>query len=483
MNNPVFIIFFVITIFFVTIFCLMYKDQRQPSSSQSLITKSIRQPAAAGTFYPSDKNALDTELSKLIATASGQASTSARIIIAPHAGIDYSGPVAAAAFAKIDRQKINKVILLGPSHHHVFDYAAVSSSDIWQTPLGQISLDKDLISTLLSPSQKIVIDDSVHADEHSLEMEVIYLQKILPNFQIVPILLSNPSDELIAALAFRIAQNLDDHTLVIVSSDLSHYETYTTANQLDKQTITAILSNQSSNLENLVNPACGVVAIRVALSLSNLIHLTPSLIKYANSGDTSIDKSRVVGYSAIVFSGPNLDIHIPSLSKTAQKEALNIATSALRNIPATSAADPVLKLPLGAFVTLRNKGQLRGCIGEFSPDKPLYKVIADSAIKAATQDPRFPPVSAEELPDISLEISVMTPQHLISDWRSIRLGVDGVVLTQGAHSGTFLPQVATDSGWPLTTFLEELCSQKAGLPKSCYLDPSTKIYTFQAQVF
>jgi AmmeMemoRadiSam system protein B/AmmeMemoRadiSam system protein A len=464
----------------------------------------VRKAAAAGSFYPAKREELDNKLTSLLNKATKKTTGSLRILIAPHAGLDYSGETSAFAFKQIEGGDYNKIIVLGPSHYHQFDDAALIADGSWETPLGPVEIDNTLAQKILSPEQKIIADPSVHVEEHSLEVQVIWLKKILANFKIVPILVSQPSEELISALAFRIAQNMDEKTLLVVSSDLSHYPNYETANQVDRQTMEAILSGNRTGFEQKMAElaqkkqpgvetlACGYEALRVGLEVAELLKLdAPQLLKYENSGDVTTNKDRVVGYGAIGFTGGELKFYTPPLSEEAKKEALDIAKQTLTNYVVNkkfpeeikAVKNSVLLEPLGAFVTLRKDGDLRGCIGEFEPAKPLYKVIQQKTIDAASRDYRFNPVTAEELPKITLEISVMTPRQKISDWHQIRLETDGVVLIQGNRSGTFLPQVAKDTKWNLEEFLSELCSQKAGLPKNCYQNPATEFYTYQAQVF
>lgn len=177
------------------------------------------------------------------------------------------------------------------------------------------------------------------------------------------------------------------------------------------------------------------------------------------------------------------------LNQLAQKEALAIARKTLEKyltagkIPSFSPTNQSLRQLLGAFVTLREHGELRGCIGLFEPQKPLFQVIREMAIAAATQDFRFPPVTAEELKNINLEISVMTPKRKINDWQKIKLGIQGVVVEKNGCAGTFLPQVATETGWDLEEFLSQLCEQKAGLPPEAYKDPAANLFVFEAQIF
>jgi hypothetical protein len=494
-QNPATIAVGVVFLAVIIVIGLFMLNPIQSIPEKKVSTASVRKPAVAGSFYPADPVALKSQIDKdLNQSPKITLKNPLHILIVPHAGLDYAGITAAAAFKQLQVSDYKKVILLGPSHYHLFTYAAVDNSSSWQTPLGNIELDSDLAQKILSPSQNIVADSSVNADEHSLEMEVIFLQSVLSDFKIVPILLSNPTYELITALAFRIAQNMDSQTLLVISSDLSHYPDYQTANTVDQKTINAILAGNMDYFKTLPagvdTLACGYVAIRVATQVSQLLGQKPQLIKYQNSGDITDDKSRVVGYGSIGYTGSNLNLIVPELSPGAKKEALDIAHNTLegfvrnKTIPGDiTIIHPELYAPLGAFVTLTKKGDLRGCIGEFEPDKPLYKVIQEKTVAAASEDPRFNPVTESELPDISLEISVMTPRQKISDWHKINLGVDGVVVIQGNHAGTFLPQVATDTGWKLEEFLSHLCSEKAGLPGDCYTNPATELYTFQAQVF
>jgi AmmeMemoRadiSam system protein B/AmmeMemoRadiSam system protein A len=491
------------------------KSQKQPETP-----KPIRQPAVAGSFYPADKKELDQQLTVFFKkTEAVKISGKPRILIVPHAGIVYSGQVAVWGFKQIEGRDFKRIILLGGSHQAWFDHVAVDASGFWQTPLGKVEIDEDFTISLIDEDKKIMTDSSPFSAEHSLEIELIFLQKILKNFTIVPILVSNPSDQLIDNLAQKIADNFDEQTLLVVSTDLSHYPTYEAANLADEETINGILSGnketfvktiktvENKNYPGLETAACGHKAIEVALKTAELLKIKDfQKIKYQNSGDVSGDYSRVVGYVSIVAASEKLPT-TAFLDEETQKEALEIARKTLeeflnggrslsrphperaKRVEGSQAASTItpknksLLQPLGAFVTLRNKGQLRGCIGEFEPTEPLYQVIQKMAIAAATRDMRFLPVGPSELKDIKIEISVMTPKRKIDDWRKIKLRKQGVVVQKGLQAGTFLPQVASESGWKLEEFLSHLCAEKAGLPTDCYKDPSVSLYIFDAQVF
>lgn len=461
----------------------------------------IRQPAVAGQFYPQDSPQLNNQLNTLLAqTELLETEDQLRILIVPHAGLDYSGRTAAQGFKQITKGNFSRFILLGASHKLSFNHAAVYQAGRWQTPLGLVAIDQPLASALIDSPQQIIADSAAHAPEHSLEVEVIFLQKLVDNFTIVPILLSQPSDELIENLAHKIVPLLDDQTLLVISTDLSHYPAWEIANQVDQQTITAILSGKKENLEktvsklenashpNLDTCACGYQPLRVALRIAELLNISSfKNINYENSGDVVGNKNRVVGYAAIGAWSDELKLSY--LNQAAQEEALQIARQTLtqylnqNQTPSLKPHQQDLFQSLGAFVTLKKHHQLRGCIGSFQPNKPLFQVIQEMVIAAATQDQRFPKVTPNELSDISIEISVMTPKRKISNWQEIILGEHGVVIEKNHHSGTFLPQVALESGWSREEFLRQLCTQKAGLTPDCYQDPGVNLYLFEAQVF
>jgi AmmeMemoRadiSam system protein A len=231
--------------------------------------------------------------------------------------------------------------------------------------------------------------------------------------------------------------------------------------------------------------ACGIVPVLVLLNYAKELGLKPQILNYANSGDVTGDKSKVVGYVSVIF----LKGEEEMLSQAQKKRLLEIARQSISDYLSTGKrtdfkeSDPALNAKNGAFVTLHKGGNLRGCIGSFTSSEPLYQVIAKMAIESATEDPRFSPLTKEELNDVKIEISVLTEPKLIDDWRKIKLGTDGVIVRRGFSSGVFLPQVATETGWSLEKFLSELCWQKAGLSPDAYKDPKTQLYTFQAYVF
>jgi len=511
--DKVFLIFSLLFIFslvlsYLVIFKLSRMRSSPPKSTTITPTNPVsRLPALAGSYYPGNSKELDSLVNRLLSEAPLlSVRGKLKILLVPHAGMEYSGAVAAAGFKQIQGQDYRRIIILGASHRAFFNSAAVFNKGNWETPLGKIMVDEDLAEKILDQREKIIVDTQLHIDEPSLEIELPFLQKSLKDFKIVPILLGQVAKQTLEALSKKIAENLDEQTLLVISSDLSHYPSWEIANKVDSETIAAILTGKAATFmatltkaeeehyPGLDTGACGQEAIEVGLRVAELLNLAEiKKIKYANSGDipagkegVTPDKSRVVGYGAIGFWEILSD---DQLDQKDQKEALELARKTLEDYlsgqpaPTFSPQSPLLLKPRGAFVTLRKNGELRGCIGEFEPKEPLYQVIRQMAIAAATKDPRFSPVTASELKDIKIEISVMTPKQKINDWRKIKLGVDGVVVQYIARSGVFLPQVATETGWSLEEFLGQLCSQKAGLSPNCYQDPATNLYIFQAQVF
>lgn len=472
--------------------------------------KIIRSPAVAGAFYPRTKEELKTQIEGFFQNVpETKEEKKLRILIVPHAGYDYSGQAAAFGFKQIQAQDYKRVVLLGGSHQAFFEGAVIDKSDVWEMPLGEVEVDKDFAEKIVKACRGVSFSSSVHSQEHSLEVEVPFLQKTLERFKIVPILLSEAGGELLENLAGALAKHIDRETLVVVSTDLSHYPSYDIATEVDNNVIEGILTGDEQALvatisaqmgkgyPNLATCACGERAVRVGMILAKKLGISDiRLLKYANSGDVSGDTSRVVGYASVGFYEEKLatqrtlkGTENTELDERAQKEVLEIARETLESYlkdgrtPEIVVENEALNQKLGAFVTLRKDGRLRGCIGNFEPDKPLWQVVQEMAISAAAKDPRFPPVDLTELKEIEIEISVLSPRKKIDDWQEIEIGKHGVYLQKGARGGVFLPQVATENGWDLETFMGTLCSQKAGLPWDCWKDPKVELYTFTAQVF
>jgi len=474
---------------------------------QKISKESIRQPVVAGSFYPANPDVLSEQIDYFLnRTEDIPVQGELRMLILPHAGYEASGSVAAYGFKKLIGKKFKTVVIIGPSHSDWFEGNAVYPRGIWQTPLGKVEIDADLAEKLIKENKSIFNRPQAHYQEHCLEIMLPFLQKVLKNFKIVPVIVGQSNEESRQALVRALNKHLTDDDLVIISSDLSHYPSYKTANEVDQKTIQAILTGEvkmfeksiresmAQDLPGLDTCACGEEAIKIGLSLAQSLNLNQiKLLKYANSGDIFGDNSRVVGYPAIAFGKTEQSFGEKNLSLTqADKQTLlKIARESIESYlknKKISQFDDVserLQQPQGVFVTLNKDGQLRGCIGRIIEEKePLYEVVSEMALAAALEDPRFVPVKLEEMKEIEMEISVLSPLKKIKDpFKEIEIGKYGVLVQKGFNSGVFLPQVATENNWDLEMFMGELCEHKAGLAREDWKKPGIDIYIFSAEVF
>jgi len=462
----------------------------------------IKAPNVAGAFYSADPQELSDSIDALEAST-GPVPTDRRveIAIAPHAGYPFSGPVAAYTYKAISRNHYKTIVVIGPSHFYPFEGISVWPQGGFQTPLGVVPVDEDFATALLkeNPTEFHVLPQ-IFEREHSVEVELPFLQKTFKGFRIVPILMGDPDPEVCRDLAVALDKLIGDRhdVLILISSDMSHYYTYEVANKMDALTLDAIKAidpkrffegNVSRKME-----MCGFVPVTTALIYAKIRGMKQvEVLKHANSGDTSGDKSRVVGYSSVIFynnllSDPPDDAGA-ALNAAQRQELLKIARQGLETfvktgkVVAITVKDARLNEVQGAFVTLTEQGKLRGCIGNIIGQEPLYETVRDMAIAAASQDPRFNPVKAAELKDIHLDISVLSQPRRVKDASEIQLGQHGVIVSRDGHQGVFLPQVAQETGWSKEEFLKQLCTQKAGLPAECWKDPDTDLYVFTADVF
>ena len=444
----------------------------------------VREPAVAGLFYPKDPVQLSLMIDRLLAAAPVGSVGDLKAIVCPHAGYEFSGPVAACSFKNLIGRHYDTVIILGPSHYALFEGASVPAADAYRTPLGLVPISPKAralakISPCLSEpfcpvqrpgwwpqSSKPAPDpgkDTPDTWEHSVEVEVPFLQKVLTNFSILPVVFGHVDP---AQVAQAVATQLDDKTLIVVSSDLSHQYPYDEANELDRQTIKWIcdlntkdllaftLQDYEERVPNRCKAPCGAMPVLTLMHIAKLKGWTPQLLDYRNSGDTSGDKSHgVVGYSAIAFYAPSQENFTASDRKLLLDLARRTLTCVVTNPDLSGfevnakSAPPKLSETKACFVTLTENGELRGCIGHILPQEPLYEAVEDNARNAATRDPRFVPVQPGETAKIKIEISVLTepkplpftsPEDLLA---KLQPGKDGVVLKLGGRGSTFLPQV------------------------------------------
>ncbi|HLF17640.1 MAG TPA: AmmeMemoRadiSam system protein B [Candidatus Omnitrophota bacterium] len=460
----------------------------------------IKKPNVSGQFYEADPKKLSSHIDHLMGKAQVKPyQHPIDIIIAPHAGYIYSGGVAAHSFKAISQGQYKTIVVLAPSHFVGFDGISVWEEGGFETPLGVVEVDSELAGKLTASSDKVTFRQDAFAQEHSLEVEIPFLQKVFKDFKIVPVVMGQPKLETLQEFARTLNQLIGgrDDVLVVVSTDLSHYHDDAFARAMDSTTIKAIeeldvmgviQGHQGNTME-----MCGFIPVVTALLYAKEKGLNQAdVLQYANSGDVSGDKDRVVGYTAIAIydrvqtaQGQRAD----DLSKAQRKRLFDIAQQTVVEYVTTGKKievtedDPRLKKKEGAFVTLRKQGRLRGCIGNVLGRGPLYLTVRDMAVAAASEDPRFNPVTKEELKDLDIEVSVLSLPWQIKDVSEIELGVHGVIVSQGFRSGLFLPEVASETGWSKEQFLSYLCAEKASLPADAWKDPKTKIEIFTTTKF
>jgi len=433
-------------------------------------------------------------------------------LIVPHAGYAFSGQVAAYAYKQIEGMKFDTVVLVGPSHKYSFPGASVYESGVYRNPLGDVEVDSETAKLLLDSSKAIEFQPRIHIPEHSLENQIPFLQRTLSNFKIVPVLMWDHGKQNCDMLSTALANALKGkNVLLIASTDMSHFLSYNEAAKVDKAMISAIETAEPDVIRKRMDEylsrstrqksyaPCGIGAVLVVVDAARKLGAdSVKVLKYANSGDVPVigDKDRVVGYMAAMLSKSggsgqgNTDEALDTpLNEEQQAILLKLARESIETNLETGkrkkleTTDERMKVKQGAFVTLRKRGTLRGCIGYIEPIESLCDAVADMAVSAATQDPRFPKVSMDEMKDINIEISVLSIPRRVESADEIELGKHGVIVQRGGRRGVFLPQVATETGWDKETFLEHLCYGKAGLPKDAWKDKGTDLIIFTAQLF
>lgn len=469
--------------------------------------QSDRQPAVAGQFYPSDPYELKAQLKTLFSQAARTKDLgNIAAVISPHAGYVFSGTVAASGFNQLDpNREYENIFVIGSSHYIAFDGASIYRQGNFSMPLGTVKVNTELAGQLIKKHSFFSDRKDAHDREHSVEVMLPFLQyRFKKDFKIVPIVLGTQSPEMCRKIADALRPYFGAKNLFVVSSDFSHYPSYDDAVKVDKATASAITSNSPAKLLQTLasNEKRGIPELATSLcgwtSVLTLLYMTQqnpaisiNLIDYKNSGDAAYgEKSRVVGYNAIVFSlGEKMEKKQFSLSEKDKKDLLSIARGTIkqyvetRKVPAVDAASlsETLKTNCGAFVTLHKNRALRGCIGRFEPNEPLYKVVQQMAVASSTEDYRFSPVEPNEIGNLVIEISVLTPMRKITSIDEIEMGRHGIYIKKGGHGGTFLPQVAQETGWTKEQFLGHCAQDKAGIGWNGWKDAD--IYTYEALVF
>jgi len=474
--------------------------------SQNITTD--RQPYAAGRFYPADKETLTKDLAGLFDNCKKSPdSWDIRAIISPHAGYTYSGKTAAAAFSAIPRNSVFKnIFIIGSSHVMYFDGASVYNSGDYITPLGKVTVNREIANKLIQANKVFNFPTNAHLQEHSIEVQLPFIQYYFNNKQqIVPVIIGTDDENTVKKIAAALRPWFTPENLFIISSDFSHYPAYKDAVENDNLTAISILSgnpqtflntlnkNTAKHIPGLVTSMCGWTSGLTLLYLAEgNKDLEFKLIDYSNSGDSpNAGKDQVVGYNAIALIEKKQNA-VPkhqsensfSFSEEEKKQLFAIAKNSIRSMLYDNKKFVIdeksipenLKKPMGAFVTLKINGALRGCIGRFISSEPLYNVVQASAISSAFEDPRFSPLTKEEYKKTDIEITVLGPLKKINNINEIVLGKHGIYIKKGSRSGTMLPQVAIENGWTVEEFLGFTSRDKAGLGWDGWKDAEISIY-------
>ncbi|MBV8512216.1 MAG: AmmeMemoRadiSam system protein B [Xanthobacteraceae bacterium] len=446
----------------------------------------IRAPAVAGTFYPANPDALDRAVRGALAAAQVEP-VPAKAIVAPHAGYIYSGPIAGTSFQSVAhlRDRIRRIVLIGPTHRMHFFGIAVPTATGLATPLGTVAIDHAGVDVALQdPDVRLI--DAAFDGEHALEVELPFIQVLFPRAAVVPLIVGETSVEAVE----RVLATLwgGPETLIIVSSDLSHYHDYDAARSLDLITSQAIEVIAPARVD--ANGACGHRAIAGLLRRAHELDLRATTRDLRNSGDTRGPRDRVVGYGAYTFE----DAETARLADSHRRMLVDAAYATLRHIAAKGrppelnllSFPPALRAQRATFVTIELGGQLRGCVGTVAPVAPLIADVVANTHKAALQDHRFNPMSAQEISQATISISILSHlrcQPFVSDadlLDRLRPGVDGLMIRQADHRALFLPKVWSDLPSP-PDFLGRL-KQKAGLP-NVPLAGTASAFRFTAETF
>lgn len=463
-----------------------------------LFAREVKEANVAGQFYPADKEGLEKQISVFLDNVRPQeARGDIFFLISPHAGYEFSGQTAAYGYRFLKGFPYKTVVIIGPSHYFGFEDISIYPAGEFRTPLGSLEIDSEFAGKMISPERGISFIPQAFSREHSVEVQLPFLQKVLSGFKIVPIVIGQCGMTGLRKLADSLAEAIGGRrdVLLVASTDLTHSNDYRETETVDKLNL-AYLEKMSPDAlyerlsDGTARMCGGLPVVAMMLTARKLGYDSFNALHYTNSAEVTgrkIEGVWTVGYLSAVINKKNSGGIMLSIEE--KRRLLEIARRSIEGYlvngkyldSADSSAE--LKAVSGAFVTLHKKGELRGCIGNIVGQKPLIETVRDMAIEAAVADPRFSPVSPEELKDIDIEVSVLSPLKKVSDISEFQLGIHGVLVRRGQRQGVFLPQVANETGWSKEQFLSYLCSHKAGLPADSWKDPETEIFIFSALIF
>ncbi|HAH20974.1 MAG TPA: hypothetical protein DCL49_08750 [Candidatus Omnitrophica bacterium] len=483
-------------------------------SAISCFSQGTKEPSVAGQFYPQDKNTLSRQIESFLDNAHSEpVSGNIFCLIVPHAGYAFSGQAAAFAYALIKDKPYKTVVVIGPSHHWGINGISVYREGTFRTPLGDLEIDSAFSRKLINPAQGIDAIPAAFEKEHSVEVQLPFLQSVLKDFKIVPVLVGDCSFRTLGAFADNLAATSKERSdvLVVVSTDLCHSYDYEETQRSDRLTLSYLERMDAEDIYDNLNKRTiqmcgGFPAVAGIIAAKHLGATNYRLLRYTHSAEVTGNKAKgvwTVGYASALLYTPILEKNTvydnqaltqgkkggTMLTTQQKKKLLDIARATIEAYVTSGKRltftedDQKLRETNGAFVTLHSQGALRGCIGTIIGQKPLYETIRDMAIESSSADPRFPAVTKLELKDIDIEISVLSPLQKIASIDEFVLGTHGVLVRQGFQQGVFLPQVAAETGWTKEEFLSNLCLHKAGLSPKAWQDPKTELFIFSAEIF
>jgi len=485
----------------------------------SVFGQDVRQPNVAGQFYPSDAPELSATIDKFFTQASPQTSDDGEpfVIIVPHAGYGFSGQTAAYAYKLIKDRPYKTVVIVGPAHYYAFSSASVYTQGFFRTPLGNVEVDSEFARQMVGNDKDILFEPAAFEKEHSVEVQIPFLQKTLKDFKIVPVVIGDCTYSTCQKLAHVLKEAIGarQDVLIVISSDMYHGFDYDEARLIDNATLGVLQKIDAENLyyglrEGKFQLCGGFGAVTALILAADCGYNKLTVLNHTDSAQATgkmIKGIWTVGYGSSVIYGKsklpaagaakNQETALRGAEKgekamldtQQRKKLLNIARNAIETYlktgvkPEIKEEDPLLLSKMGAFVTLHSGGELRGCIGNLIGKQPLVLTVRDMAVESAVGDPRFSALELSELKNVEIEISALSPMERVNSADDIELGRHGVMVKHGFRSGVFLPQVATETGWSKEEFLGQLCYQKAGLPYDAWKDKNTELYVFTAEVF
>jgi len=432
----------------------------------------IRKPAVAGQFYPAQKTALRELIRGMVDETAVK--EDAVGLVSPHAGYIYSGPVAGAVFSRIKFK--DTFVIMGPNHTGIGKPLAIMTEGKWETPLGQVEIDTELAGQILAGSRYLQEDASAHHQEHSIEVQIPFLQYFKPDIRIVPITLGFASDAAYKEIGRAIARAVGDlkrEVVIVASSDMTHYEPQESARHKDSAAIAAMLELNADELLRRVDELdismCGYAPTVAMITAARKLGATSAeMVRYQTSGDTTGDYGAVVGYAGIILKGMS-----PLAGLAKETVETYVKEGRIPGPPAELA--PEMRPRAGVFVSIHKLGELRGCIGTFEPQEDtVAEETITNAVNSASRDPRFPPIVPGELKELDYSIDVLTEPEPVESKDELDPKRYGVIVEAGWRRGLLLPDL---EGVDTADYQIDICRQKAGIAPG---EP-VKLYRFEVK--